>query len=110
MREYKMAASGNTCFPPLAATWTEMEKELSPAFQQAKIVTSSKSFLSSNSTAKAIERSNYTVKLMEVCEHNSNDANCQALITLFARTKSASGPRNSRTRSSSATASFNRTL
>lgn len=95
MRKYKVDASNYTCSPPLAATWTEMKKKLTPAFQQTKITASSKSPLSSNSAVKAIERFNYTVKFLEVFERNSNDAKCQSLVTWFARTKSALGPRSS---------------
>ena len=105
MRKYNVYPSNNTSSPPLADTWTAMEKELSPAFQQTRITMSGKSPLSSSSTAKAIERVNYTSKLREVFERNSESANCQALITGLARTKSASGPRSFRARSPSATGS-----
>lgn len=55
-----------------------------------------------NSTVEAIERFNYTVKLMEAIKRHSNDANCQALVIWFTRMKSASGPRSSKAQASSA--------
>ncbi|GAB7333654.1 hypothetical protein MBLNU13_g05211t1 [Cladosporium sp. NU13] len=85
MREYNRAASDNTGPPPLAATWTEMEKDVAPVFQQTEINTSNKSPLSPNPTAEAIKRYNHAVKLMNVFERNSNDANCQTLVASFAQ-------------------------
>ena len=85
MREYNRAVGNNTGPPPLAATWTEIEKDVTPVFQQTEINTSDKSPLSPNSTAEAVERYNHAVKLMNVFERNSNDANCQNLVASFAQ-------------------------
>ena len=85
MREYNRAVGNNTGPPPLAATWTEMEKTLTPAFQQTEINTSNKSPLSSNPTAEAVERFNHSVKLMIVFERNSTSTECKAIMTWFAQ-------------------------
>ena len=85
MREYNRAVGNNTGPSPLATTWTEMEKDVTPVFQQTEINTSNNSPLSPNSTAETGERYNHAVKLMNVFEHHSNDANCQILVALFAQ-------------------------
>ena len=64
-----------------------MEKTLTPAFQQTDTSTATNSPLSPNPTDDAVEHFNHSVKLMNVFKRNSNDANCQGLVTWFAQTE-----------------------
>jgi hypothetical protein len=83
MREYNRSARDNTGPPPFAATWTEMEKTLTPIFQQTEIPSSTNSPLSTDPSAEAVKRFNHAVRLVAVYERNSTNSKCQDLVTWF---------------------------
>jgi hypothetical protein len=93
MKEYNRGLSNSTGPPPLAHTWTEMEKTLTPTFQQTEINTSPNSPLSANPSEEAVKRFNHAVKLMVIFEHNSNDTKCQELVTWFTNNEPRLGNR-----------------
>jgi len=93
MREYNRSARNNTGPPPFAATWTEMEKTITPTFQQTEIPSSTNSPLPANPSVEAVKRFNHAVKLVAVYERNSTNSKCQDLTTWFGRNEGRIGPK-----------------
>jgi hypothetical protein len=79
--EYKSHASNSTGPPALQATWTEMEKSLTPSFVLQESTTSPESPLSPKPTPEATSRFNAACKRIMIFEQNSNDATCQTVHT-----------------------------